>query len=64
MSTHSSIGRSFGLFPRVPPALLNRLALFCQPAHLEKREGRKLVDDEMSWARAEWVRGELAAESS
>jgi protein arginine kinase len=54
------LGRSFGLFPRATPALLNRLALFSQPAHLEKREGRKLVDDEMSWARAEWVRGELA----
>lgn len=54
------LGRSFGLFPHVSPELLNRLALFSQPAHLEKREGRKLVDDEMSWARAEWVRRELA----
>jgi protein-arginine kinase len=54
------LGRSFGLFPRLSPELLNRVALFSQSAHLEKREGRTLVDDEMSWVRAEWVRRELA----
>jgi protein arginine kinase len=58
------LGRSFGLFPQAPPRLLNRLALFVQPAHLEQRAGRKLVDDDLNWARAEWVRTELAAASS
>jgi len=55
------LGRWLGIFEGVPGEALNRLALFGQPGHLRKRSGRKLEDDEESWARAEWVRSELSA---
>lgn len=54
------LGRWLGVLEAVPEALLNRLALLGQPAHLGLRLGRSLDDDADGWARAEWVRGEFA----
>jgi protein arginine kinase len=53
------LGKWFGFFDAVPTPLLNRLALFCQPAHLGRRAGRNLEGDEANWVRAEWVRSEF-----
>jgi protein-arginine kinase len=54
------LGRWLGVLDAVPEALLNRLALLGQPAHLGLRLGRSLDDDADGWARAEWVRAEFA----
>ncbi|MGQ0722987.1 MAG: ATP--guanido phosphotransferase [Candidatus Eiseniibacteriota bacterium] len=54
------LGRWLGVSDAVPEALLNRLALLGQPAHLGLRSGRSLDDDADGWARAEWVRAEFA----
>jgi protein arginine kinase len=55
------LGAWFGLLERVSVRQLNRLAFFGQPGHVEVRVGRELDGDDVSWARAEWVRSELAA---
>lgn len=53
------LGRWLGVLEAVPEEVLNRLALFGQPGHLRTRLGRRLDEDEESWARAEWVRSEV-----
>ncbi len=58
------LGHWFDLFHEISPRSLNRLAFFGQPGHLEVRLGRELEADDVSWARAEWVRGELEREES
>jgi protein arginine kinase len=54
------LGRWLGVLENVPEALLNRLALLGQPAHLGLRFGKPLEDDTEGWVRAEWVRAEFA----
>jgi protein arginine kinase len=54
------LGRWLGVLESVPEALLNRLALLGQPAHLGLRFGETLEDDTDGWVRAEWVRAEFA----
>jgi len=44
----------------VTPERLNRLAFFGQPGHLAVRFGPEIEGEDVSWARAEWVRAELA----
>ncbi len=53
------LGRSLGLSPSIPDRILNRVLLFCQPAHLGERLGGEWKGDEESWMRARWVRGEV-----
>jgi protein arginine kinase len=53
------LGRSLGLAPNVPDRILNRVLLFCQPAHLGERLGGAWTGDEESWMRARWIRDEV-----
>lgn len=54
------LGKWTGLFEEVPTEKLNRLALWTQPAHLGRVEGKVLAGDEADWARARLVRTEFA----
>jgi protein arginine kinase len=58
------LGRSLGLAPSVSDRTLNRVLLFCQPAHLEERLGGSWSGDEESWMRAQWIRDEVEGQDA
>ena len=55
------LGSDLGILPPVEHALLNRLLLFSQPAHLQVAAGRELSDRERDALRAERLRAALRA---
>jgi protein arginine kinase len=55
------LGKWFGFLPQIPDVMLNRLALFSQPAHIARLCGQEIDAEETAWARAEWVRSEFEA---
>lgn len=53
------LGADLGILPPIDPAVLNRLLLFCQPAHLQVALGRPLEERERDARRAELLRAAL-----
>ncbi len=57
------MGIHMGRFDRFDIALLNKLFLQTQPAHLQKLHGKSLDDEQRDVVRADYLRRELAASS-
>jgi protein arginine kinase len=56
------LGVGLGLIPGLSMYTLNKLLVFTQPAHLAVEAGMSLVEEELRWRRAEYVRAVLEAE--
>jgi protein arginine kinase len=54
------LGLQMNRFDRFNLSTLNELFLYTQPAHLQKRAGRALTEEERAVARADYHRGRLA----
>lgn len=54
------MGLHMGRIDAIDPRTLNELFLFAQPAHLQKRAGRSMDEEERATARAEYLRRRLA----
>jgi len=54
------MGVTLRLLPGLSLAAVNDLFLMCQPAHLQKREGHELEDDQRDIVRASFIRDRLS----
>ena len=58
------LGLCLGMIDSISVAGLNRMVFMSQPAHLQKREGRRMAAEEREIARADMVRGILTEEET